>query len=355
MDIPVKGISHQLSRAPEGDLGPPEDIEPIFPEGREPTLAAWESQRRSITARWAAALRTPTTPATEPPAELIRTFDRPEYRATVYRQPTGLDAAQTLLLMEPRGDVTTRRPGMVVPYYHPDQMAGFDLETHQPIEEAANVQFGRHLVQQGYVVVCTNAFPYYLGPVPGADSRNAWLESAIEKLRKEWPACAGIAKRAWDASRALGFLLSRPDVDPRRVGIMGHSLGGKVAFYTGALDERVKAVVSSDFGIGLSFSNWDAPWILGDQIHRPGFALGHHQLLALIAPRPFLLFGGQADRPASWQYILEAQKVYALYGARDAVGFLHHGAGHRPTEESLRVAYRWLSEQFGIPENPWNL
>ena len=86
-----------------------------------------------------------------------------------------------------------------------------------------------------------------------------------------------------------------------------------------------------------------------------GFTLAHHQLLALHAPRSFLLVGGEADRPASWQYIQEAQKVYRLYGREDAVGFFDHASGHSPTEESLRLAYRWLAEQFSLPEQPWVL
>jgi hypothetical protein len=107
--------------------------------------------------------------------------------------------------------------------------------------------------------------------------------------------------------------------------------------------------------MGFSFTNWDAPWYLGDQIHLDGFTLGHHHLLALMAPRAFFLFGGEADRPATWQYIQEAQKVYSLYGKPHAVGFFDHASGHRPTEESLVLAYRWLAEQFGLPERPWEL
>jgi hypothetical protein len=136
---------------------------------------------------------------------------------------------------------------------------------------------------------------------------------------------------------------------------MGHSLGGKMAFYTGALDERIKAIVASDFGIGWRFTNWDDPWYLGRQIHSEGFRLAHHQLLALHAPRSFFLIGGQFDHRASWQYLLEAQKVYRLYGREDAIGFFDHHSGHSPTQESLLIAYRWLAEQFDLPAQPWQL
>ena len=164
-----------------------------------------------------------------------------------------------------------------------------------------------------------------------------------------------MAKLAHDTSRALDFLLEQPDVDPERVGVMGHSLGGKMAFYTGCLDDRFKAIVASDFGMGLSFTNWDAPWYLGNQIHHPDFTLAHHHLLALFAPRPFLLIGGEADRPATWQYINEARKVYELYDRPNNIGFFDHASGHRPTERSLQIAYQWLAEQFEIEPNDWEL
>jgi pimeloyl-ACP methyl ester carboxylesterase len=247
-------------------------------------------------------------------------------------------------------------------------MAGYDLRRRKPIADGDSfqfgqrsttcrriIQFGRHLVQQGYVVVCTEAFPFNTVPEPQKDEGFAWWQTAAEKLLRDNPNWTGIAKLAWDTRRATDLLLNQPDIDKDRVVVMGHSLGGKMAFYAGVLDERIKAIIGSDFGMGWSFTNWDAPWYLGDQIHRPGFTLAHHQLLALHAPRSFLLIGGAADRPATWQYINEAQKAYKLYGRENAVGFFDHASGHSPTPESLVLAYRWLAEQFDLAEQPWEL
>ena len=129
---------------------------------------------------------------------------------------------------------------------------------------------------------------------------------------------------------------------------MGHSLGGKTAFYSGALDERIKAVIASDFGIGFSFSNWEDPWYLGAKVRDRNLGVRHHELLALTAPRPFLLIAGQCDKRESWQYLREAGKVYSLYGCEHALGMFNHADGHTPTEESLRIAYEWLAEQFDL-------
>ena len=351
----MKSISEQVSSPDRDDLGEDQCLEPIFPDRVEPTLLEWQSQRQVLRSRWDAALGKPSFGNFDKAPEVIDEFERPGCRSTLFEQPTGPETRQLVLLMEPARSSRTPRPGAVVPFYHPDLMAGFDLEKRVPRTERPNVHFGRHLVQQGYVVVCTEAFPYNTVPEPEDKVGFAWWQAATDKLLRDNPRWTGIAKLVWDTSRATDLLVSQRGVNPERIVVIGHSLGGKMAFYTGALDERIKAVISSDFGIGWHFTNWDAPWYLGDQIHAPGFALAHHQLLALLAPRSFLLIGGEADRPESWQYIQEAQKVYRLYGKEHAAGFFYHGAGHQPTEESIRIAYRWLAEQFGLRERAYEL
>ncbi|MEZ5730371.1 MAG: alpha/beta fold hydrolase [Burkholderiaceae bacterium] len=48
-----------------------------------------------------------------------------------------------------------------------------------------------------------------------------------------------------DAKNALTFLAKRPEIDPSRIGITGHSFGAAVSVYTAGVDERVACVVSS--------------------------------------------------------------------------------------------------------------
>jgi pimeloyl-ACP methyl ester carboxylesterase len=48
-----------------------------------------------------------------------------------------------------------------------------------------------------------------------------------------------------DTSNAVTYMASRPEVDARRIGLIGSSFGAAVAIYTGGADERVAAVVSS--------------------------------------------------------------------------------------------------------------
>jgi hypothetical protein len=117
--------------------------------------------------------------------------------------------------------------------------------------------------------------------------------------------------------------------------------------YLAALDERVQVAVSSEGGIGTSFSNWNDPWYLGDAIRHPDFHREHHELLALVAPRAFLLLGGDsADGERSWPFIEAALPVWRLYGTASRVGLVNHRKGHSVPVEAERRIYEWF-ETYG--------
>ena len=113
--------------------------------------------------------------------------------------------------------------------------------------------------------------------------------------------------------------------------------------YLAAFDDRVRATVSSEGGIGLAFSNWHDAWYLGDSIRQPGFPREHHELLAMIAPRPFLLVGGDsADGDPSWPYITAAAEVYRLHDESPRLGLFNHRQGHSvPPEAHVRML-EWM-------------
>jgi pimeloyl-ACP methyl ester carboxylesterase len=152
-----------------------------------------------------------------------------------------------------------------------------------------------------------------------------------------------MTKMIWDGVRAVDYLCSLEDVDNERIGCIGHSLGGKEALFLAAFDPRIKVTVSSEGGIGLTFSNWEAEWYLGGEIRKPDFPLDNHQVLAMIAPRPFLLLGGDsADGDRSWPYILNVKPIYDLLGASDAIAFFNHKQGHAYPPEARKRACEWI-------------
>jgi len=223
-------------------------------------------------------------------------------------------------------------PGVVVLH------STVNYTTRQPagLEGPADKHIGLHLAQRGFAAICPRCFIYdYCGG-------NTWGD-AVSGLAERHPGWRGMGKMAFDASRAADYLATLGFVDMERLGCIGHSLGAKEALYAAAFDGRFRATVSSEGGIGLAFSNWDADYYLGKPIRAPGFAREHHEVLALIAPRAFLLIGGDsADGARSWRFIETALPIYGLLGAGDRVGLYNHGHGHAFPPAAQERAYAWL-------------
>ncbi|HPC61329.1 MAG TPA: dienelactone hydrolase, partial [Verrucomicrobiota bacterium] len=110
-------------------------------------------------------------------------------------------------------------------------------------------------------------------------------------------------------------------------------------------DPRYQAGVSSEGGIGLRFSNWDAVWYLGPQIRKADFKLENHTVLALVAPRPFLLIGGDsADSDRSLAFLDAVRPVYDLWDAGNRLQWLNHRQGHRYPAEARAAAEAFLDQ-----------
>jgi hypothetical protein len=154
-------------------------------------------------------------------------------------------------------------------------------------------------------------------------------------------------------------------VDPSRIGIIGHSFGGKWAMFGSCLCDKYAAAVWSDPGIVWeekdSNANYWEPWYLGKDkavIRKPGvvteanprtgaykeLVAEHHdlnELAALMAPRPFLVSGGVQDPPAHWVALNGTIALYQFLGYKDRVA-LSAREGHRPTPKAKEQAYRFL-------------
>jgi dienelactone hydrolase len=233
-------------------------------------------------------------------------------------------------LLTPK-DRKGKLPAIVV--FHPTTkqkakiVAGVDLSVPEKTQ-------GLQLVGRGYVVLCPENFIF---------NGSANYEGNVAVLKQQHPDWTGMGKMVWDGIRAVDLLESLPNVDKQRIGAIGHSLGAKEALYSAAFDERIKAAVSSEGGLGLRFSNWEAPWYLGKAIQQPDFRLENHQVLSLVAPRAFLLLAGDfADTDKSWAFIEAVQPVFQLLGAPENVGWFNHHLGHRYPPEARAMAEEFL-------------
>ncbi len=222
-----------------------------------------------------------------------------------------------------------RLPGVVVLHSTTDdtirQPAGLTSRTE--------ADWGLELAKRGMVVICPRCFIWDDSP------KRDW-RARVDEHKRRHPRSRGIAKMLYDAQRAVDLLVSLNEVDPQRIGAAGHSLGAKEVLYLAAFDDRIRATVSSEGGIGTTFSNWEAPWYWGD---KEFFGREHHELLAMVAPRAFLLIGGNAsDGDQSWPFIDAVLPVYRFYGEPCPVGLYSHGQGHTIPPLAEQRTYEWL-------------
>jgi dienelactone hydrolase len=303
------------------------------------TAAAWQARRAVLSGQWRAFLGAIPGPRAGDAVAVLEE-DRP---AGVVRQLVRYESEPGLpvegYLLRPQGP-GAGRPGVVVLH------STVDYTIRQPagLEGPGDKHIGLHLARRGYVAFCPRCFLWQYGTPKR-------LAAAVDWLQQRHPGVSGMAKMLHDAGRAVDILASQADVSRDRLGAIGHSLGAKEALYLAAFDTRIRATVSSEGGIGLGYSNWDAPWYLGAEIHRRGFDLDHGQVLALAAPRAFLLIGGDsADGAASWPYIAAALPVWALTGAPTALGLFNHHQGHAFPAVAQERSYQWL-DWFLRPES----
>lgn len=301
------------------------------------TIPQWERRRAQVRERWMKFLG---------PMP-----DRPSLKLTTLSEE-GVEGCRRLLV---RYDC---EPGMAVEGYllYPDPLgeekraAVVTLHSTTPdtIDEVAGVKgrdsraLGLKLAQEGFVVFCPKNFLWH---DPSLD-----YGEAAAAFQTRHPGALGMRKMLYDAQCAVDILAALPEVDPDRIGAVGHSLGAKEALYLAAFDERIRAAVASEGGIGLDFTNWHDPWYLGRGIHDPEFNLNHHQLLALIAPRAFLILAGEsgppntsvADGDRTWPYVEAVLPVYRLYGRTARIGLYNHRQGHTVPDGAFDRLSEWL-------------
>jgi dienelactone hydrolase len=302
-------------------------------------LDAWNKRRTEIRQWWLDFLGPmPAERKAAPPLTVVEE-DRADgvVRQLVrYEIEPGINTEAYLLQPE---RLPAKAPGVAV--FH--STVNYTIRQPAGLEGPPEKHFGLRLAKRGCVCFCPRNF---LWPTITTERLNANAE--VQKLADRAPFSnqtqrKGMAKMLYDSLVAVDILAAQPQVDPARLGCVGHSLGAKETLYLAAFDERVKVTVSSEGGIGTKFSNWDAPWYLGPEIKEPTFTHEHHELLALCAPRPFLLLGGNsADGDRGWPFIAAALPVYELYGKPARLGQFNHGKGHAVPPEAEQRIDEWL-------------
>jgi dienelactone hydrolase len=329
------------------------------------TRNGWKHKRTHIEDRW---------------KTFLGLYDLPSIKVPLNIQITFLDKIRSCsryrlrYSVENRGNFTTDGyllvPDAILMKKMPAIVA-FHQTSDNHAKEAAclgagsrpNMVYGLQLAELGYVVLCPRNFIYFSTQSGSRERRERWLQN-VKEMRTWHPTWKGITRMIYDAMRAIDVLQSFAFVDPSSISCFGHSLGAKQALYAAAFDDRYKLTVFSEGGLGLQESciNWNAQWYLVCTFEQ--IKMDHRELLALIAPRPFLLLAGGTidathnlppgiprgvDDERSWKYIKTAMAAYDFLGHPKDIGWWHHKKGHDYPEVAQEVTRKFLTKHLPPP------
>lgn len=196
----------------------------------------------------------------------------------------------------------------------------------------------------GYVclIVDTLELGEVAGDHHGTDAHGKWWWQS----RGYTP--AGV--EAWNGIRGIDYLVSRPDVDPGRIGVTGRSGGGATSWWIGAIDDRVAAVcpvagitdLTNHVVDGVVEGHCDCMYFTNTERWDYGV------LAALVAPKPMLIENTDKDSifPEDGVRRIHAQveKVYSWYGAKDRLSLIVGKGGHADTEELRHPAFAFFEK-----------
>ena len=303
------------------------------------TPADWARRREEIRHRWMEIMGA--WPALLDKPKLTVLDKTPRDNFTQCRIEVEIAAGQMTkgYLLIPNG--AAKAAAVFVPFYEPETSIG---------AKGVMRDFAYQLARRGFVTLAIGS--------PGGDARQP--EVAIGSLPLQ-----PLSYLAYVSANCAGALASLPEVDPARIGVVGHSYGGKWAMFAACLSERFACGVWSDPGIVFdekrSNVNYWEKWYLGAQPgapRKPGLVdaniprtgayqtlveqgMNLHELQALMAPRPFLVSGGAEDGPARWPALNHVIAVNRLLGYEQRVG-MSNRPNHEPTPESNELIYRFF-------------
>jgi hypothetical protein len=329
----------------------------------------WPRRRAEILANWHQAMG-PWPALIEKPAEEVVKVTRRE-NVTQHQLRLGIAlGGETVdaFLLVPDGQGPF--PAVVVVYY--DAQTGVGLG-------AKDRDYGWHLAKRNFLVLSLGRPSAGVNLDDPDKARGGSYLGPVGRPVRVQP----LSALAYLAANAHAYLTRRPDVIPDRIGIVGHSFGGKWALFASCLYELFACAVWSDPGIvfdernrrqenpGGSVNYWDV-WYLGFE---PGaiadpknagpfrrlpsegeartgayktLVEGGHDLVelhALMAPRPFLVSGGTADMPERWPALNHAVAVNRLLGFESRVAMTNrkeHGPSATDNEQVYRFFEWWL-------------
>lgn len=244
-------------------------------------------------------------------------------------------------------------PGILAPVGHaPD---GKTFSSYQTLFQ--------NLARQGFAVLTWDP--------PGQGERLQYLDPKTneslygptgEHDRFGWPALLTGSTttqfEAWDGVRALDYLLSRPEIDAKRIGCCGHSGGGTQTMFLCAIEPRIQvAIVVEGHTENLAGADYQPPGAYADAeqniIGGLKIPIDRGDLLAAFAPKPLLICYTPVDVGTTYsphyqagteEIYGELQNLYKLYGAEAKVSLFHSTLPHDYDFFHRRSTYGWFNK-----------
>ncbi len=297
----------------------------------------WKRRRDEIREYWLSILGQWPPVMTDQKLEMLDTVSCDGYlRYGVRFLWTPVEYTQGYLLVPERSG---RKAAVITLFYEPDTSVGLGGKP--------NRDWGLQLVRRGFVVLS-------LGSAQTTKDKTYSLYYPSIRSASMQP----LSTMAYAAANAWEALAKVPEVDSARIGVMGHSYGGKWAMFASCLYDKFACAAWGDPGIVFdeskgNYVNYWEPWYLGyypppwkgtwnpngtnasEGVYRELRQSGHdlHELHALMAPRPFLVSGGYSDRPERWIPLNHTLAVNRLLGYDDRV-VMTNRESHDPDPEA---------------------
>jgi len=155
----------------------------------------------------------------------------------------------------------------------------------------------------------------------------------------------------WDGIRALDYLVSRPEVDAKRIGCTGNSGGGTHTAYLSALDDRIQVAAPSCYitswrrllqTIGPQDAEQCIPPFLAD-------GLDHADFIHAFAPKPYMILSAVRDFfsiTGARESFAEGKRIYDMLGVSGNLAMTEADDGHGYNHERRVAAYKWFDKHL---------